>query len=283
MSKDKLSMNSRDAFNTIRESLSELYGSRESDSISYLVLEKLYGQSRIDILAATEIKTDTLFTRTIEELLTGKPVQYVIGNADFHGLEFLVDQSVLIPRSETEELVDLIVRENDIINPRILDIGTGSGCIAVSLMMNISGSKATALDVSKDALRMAQKNADRHNVNIEICEMDILTPTRLGPFDIIVSNPPYVRNSERVQMQKHVLDFEPDSALFVEDEDPLIFYKAISDFALEALSNKGRLYLEINEAFGDPICDLLQGRGFTEVKIIKDIHGRDRFAKTLLP
>ncbi|MDR1742272.1 MAG: peptide chain release factor N(5)-glutamine methyltransferase [Dysgonamonadaceae bacterium] len=216
----------------------------------------------------------------IERLKNYEPLQYILGETEFYGLPFQVTRSVLIPRPETEELVEWILSENRKTNPSILDIGTGSGCIAVTLAKQIPGAKVTAWDLSKDALATASENARRNNVEVEFAERNVLLPADKTPtFDIIVSNPPYVAESEKAGMDRVVLDYEPHTALFVPDNDALIFYRSIADMAFRQLNPEGRLYFEINRAKGKEIVALLKDKGFENVVLKKDISRNDRMIR----
>ncbi len=224
-----------------------------------------------------------LLQKAIERLKTFEPIQYIIGNSYFYGLTFFVNKSVLIPRPETEELVEMIVKshkwhQNTL---KILDIGTGSGCIAVSLAKFLKNSEVFAIDNSPEALKVAKKNAFENGVEIFFIEDDILSPKSIindMQFDIIVSNPPYVTDSEKPLMQPNVLNFEPDSALFVPDDNPLIYYKKILEFAQKKLNLNGNLYFEINQNYGRELIDLMN-QIFPKSKLIliKDLSGNDRF------
>jgi len=224
-----------------------------------------------------------LLQKAIERLKTFEPIQYIIGNSYFYGLTFFVNKSVLIPRPETEELVEMIVKshkghQNTL---KILDIGTGSGCIAVYLAKFLKNSEVFAIDNSPEALKVAKKNAFENGVEIFFIEDDILSPKSIindMQFDIIVSNPPYVTDSEKPLMQPNVLNFEPDSALFVPDDNPLIYYKKISEFAQKKLNLNGNLYFEINQNYGRELIDLMN-QIFPKSKLIliKDLSGNDRF------
>ncbi len=224
-----------------------------------------------------------LLQKAIERLKTFEPIQYIIGNSYFYGLTFFVNKSVLIPRPETEELVEMIVKshkwhQNTL---KILDIGTGSGCIAVSLAKFLKNSEVFAIDNSPEALKVAKKNAFENGVEIFFIEDDILSPKSIindMQFDIIVSNPPYVTDSEKPLMQPNVLNFEPDTALFVPDDNPLIYYKKISEFAQKKLNLNGNLYFEINQNYGRELIDLMN-QIFPKSKLIliKDLSGNDRF------
>lgn len=224
-----------------------------------------------------------LLQKAIERLKTFEPIQYIIGNSYFYGLTFFVNKSVLIPRPETEELVEMIVKSHKVHQNtlKILDIGTGSGCIAVSLAKFLKNSEVFAIDNSPEALKVAKKNAFENGVEIFFIEDDILSPKSIindMQFDIIVSNPPYVTDSEKPLMQPNVLNFEPDTALFVPDDNPLIYYKKISEFAQKKLNLNGNLYFEINQNYGRELIDLMN-QIFPKSKLIliKDLSGNDRF------
>jgi release factor glutamine methyltransferase len=198
---------------------------------------------------------------------------------EFYGLPFHTVPGVLIPRPETEELVQWIIQENKLTNPVILDIGTGTGCIAISLQKNIPQSTVVACDISPVCLETAKRNSELNSAEVSVYKYDILIEIPEFEFpelDIIVSNPPYIREVEKSLMEKNVLEYEPELALFVADEKPLIFYERIADFSRIHLKNQGRLFFEINEAFGPECCAMLQGKGFTEIVQKKDIHGKDR-------
>lgn len=223
------------------------------------------------------------FQIAVERLKTYEPIQYIIGETEFFRLNFKVNNSVLIPRPETEELVDWIIKDNfNKSKVKILDIGTGSGCIAISLAKNLTNAEVFALDVSQKAISIAEKNAINNEAKVEFIIQDILNvKSNFGnnKFDIIVSNPPYVRMQEKEQMQANVLDYEPHLALFVEDNDALIFYKATVEFSKEFLNQKGQLYFEINEYLGKTTSKLLQEANFTNIELRKDISEKDRMLK----
>ena len=213
----------------------------------------------------------------VSELLKHKPIQYILGETEFCGLPFKVNQSVLIPRQETEELVLWIAEENPQAK-NILDLCTGSGCIAVSLAKKLKNAHLTGVDISLDALFVAEENAEQNNVRVDFLSDNILHPhfSLNRKFDVIVSNPPYVRETEKRQMHSRVLDYEPSLALFVDDENPLLFYQALARIGTTHLRDKGTLYLEINEAYGKEITTLLQQNGYQNIILKKDIHGKDR-------
>ncbi|SDR82884.1 peptide chain release factor N(5)-glutamine methyltransferase [Winogradskyella sediminis] len=273
--------------------LDAIYGQHEVNSFFYLCTEHYLDIARIQLtlepeLAITKPETETFF-KTLEHLKQQKPIQYLLGETEFFGLPFKVNAHVLIPRPETEELVDLIIRSvtSSAVekSTEILDIGTGSGCIAISLAKNLPNAKVYALDVSPDALKTAKQNAKLNNVDITFIEANILDQTchsaldAESTFNIIVSNPPYVRNLEKQEIQPNVLDNEPHLALFVEDDNPLIFYKAITEFAVKNLKPKGQLYFEINQYLGKETKQLLVDAEFEAIELLKDLNGNDRMLK----
>ena len=228
----------------------------------------------------------------VKELLKNRPIQYIIGETEFCGMRFFVNENVLIPRPETQEMVEMIAsiarRDNACVirtECKIIDIGTGSGCIAISLAKLIPNSDVTAVDVSEKALEVAKKNAEANGVNVHFVLDDILNPhvkthgRASQQFDIIVSNPPYVCESEKTEMRANVLDHEPSSALFVPDSDPLIFYRKILEFAQKALKPDGQIWFEINEKFGKETAELCREKGFKNVEIIKDFRGKERIVR----
>ena len=267
------------------KSLLPFYDEMEAESFFYLVLENNQQLKRIDLAldADKEFSEDeiSIWTTILEKLKTQIPIQYILGTTHFYGSEFLVDENVLIPRPETEELVDWIVKLNSKIskkkNLRILDIGTGSGCIAISLAKNIPNSEVFAIDVSEKALAVAEKNALLNTVSLTFLLKNILETTSLDQkFDIIVSNPPYVRNLEKSEIYSNVLDNEPHLALFVADDDALIFYKKIAELAATNLNPNGQLFFEINQYLGKETQDLLESLGLKNRELRKDIYGNDR-------
>lgn len=256
----------------------------ERNSLANMVLDHFFDvdSTRLAINEPLEFEADVLdrIGKVIGRLQNNEPIQYILGEADFYGRKFYVDSHVLIPRQETELLVDAIIKENSGGEPVIVDIGTGSGCIAVSLKMALKKALVTGLDVSQKALDCAKKNAARHGAGVNWQVADILLE-ELSPavFDIVVSNPPYVREGEKPRMQKNVLDYEPHLALFVPDSDPLIYYRAIAQKAFSALRTGGKIYLEINEAFGDEVVKLLENQGFGQVVVWQDLQQKDRIVK----
>ena len=269
----------------IQSELQGLYPDTEIKSFSNLIIEKVSGFSRTEII----VNKNTLFSveqrhvieNFIEKLKEYVPIQYILGETEFFGLPFHVNESVLIPRPETEELVDWIRNENDRnANPGILDIGTGSGCIAISLKHEFTNATVDAFDISEKALETAQNNATLNKLEVTFSKVDILnTPEMEQKWDIIVSNPPYVTELEKSEISPNVLDYEPHLALFVPDNDPLLFYRCIAIFAQQHLKPKGKLYFEINRQFGKATVDLLTAMGFGNVELRKDISGNDRMVR----
>ena len=272
-------------------SLEDLYPIEELHSIFYLLAEKQLNLSRIDIalqLDDTLTSDDEInFNQAIDRLKIYEPVQYILGETEFFGYPFLVNKQVLIPRPETEELVSWIIDDVDKKETTILDIGTGSGCIAISLAKKLKSAVVSAIDISNKAIEVAKKNALINNVNVKYSSVDVLNfEDKLvlqdkwkSKFDIIVSNPPYVRMQEKKLMQLNVIDHEPDIALFVEDDDPLLFYRRISELSRQYLKHNGTLYLEINEYLGVEMEKMLNEAGFKHVELKKDMFGKNRMIK----
>ncbi|MBC8769445.1 peptide chain release factor N(5)-glutamine methyltransferase [Arenibacter sp. BSSL-BM3] len=271
--------------------LDPVFPKGEVDSFFYLVIEHYLGLERFVLvmepnLVVSKENEEPLFY-VLSQLKEERPIQHILGKAHFCELEFYVDQNVLIPRPETEELVYWILeelqRQDSTKEIKILDIGTGSGCIGISLAKNLSNAKVVAMDISKKAIQVAERNAKKNNVDIEFVEGDILSILDFeGKFDVIVSNPPYVRELEKVEMKNNVLDHEPESALFVSDRDPLIFYKKIVQFGVDHLKKKGVLYFEINQYLGEETKELLGNGKFSEIELRKDMFGNDRMLKGML-
>ncbi|MCL1868492.1 MAG: peptide chain release factor N(5)-glutamine methyltransferase [Paludibacter sp.] len=258
------------------------YSAAEITVLKSMILEKLTSLPLTEILRDENFHlTDSQFAdfkQIVKSLQGNKPIQYIFEKAYFYGMEFIVNQQVLIPRPETEELVEWILKENK--TAKILDIGTGSGCIAVTLAAKNRDLQLCALDFSKEALKVAQQNAEIYNVNISFLENDILQiPHFEQKWDIIVSNPPYISENEKFTMQKSVVDFEPHAALFVNEEKPLIFYEKILQFAKNQLVPNGKIYFEIHKNFGNQMESLLQQFGFKNIVLKKDISGNDRMIK----
>lgn len=271
------------------QALSPIYGDDEGESFFYLILEDKNQLKRIDLALQPDLEFSQqelmVWNALLEQLILEIPVQYLLGNTSFYGLEFEVNDNVLIPRSETEELVEWIVTDSlnrsDTKSFKILDIGTGSGCIAIALARNIPNAQVYAIDVSENALATAKKNAANNDVKVTFLLQNILETKDLNQqFDIIVSNPPYVRNLEKQEIKKNVLDNEPHLALFVEDDDALIFYRKIAELAQKNLVPGGQLYFEINQYLGKETVALLDDLHFKNTQLRKDIYGNNRMTKS---
>jgi release factor glutamine methyltransferase len=277
------------------DGLSSIYGLEEARSLSWLSISFVCKLERAKYLSIKQEEipsedAEQLFT-ILQQLLEGKPIQYILGETEFYDLTFKVNPDVLIPRPETEELVDWALITSRIINGetevlKILDIGTGSGCIPISIKKYIPLADITAIDISETALNTARQNADLNHTEINFIHDDILNPSNLElintQYDLILSNPPYVTDSEKEQMLDNVLKHEPHTALFVPNNDPLLFYRAIADFALNHLKKNGFLFLEINENFGQETISLLNEKGFKEIELRQDMGGKDRMIKAVL-
>lgn len=271
--------------------LFSLYDEKEVERFFYLTLEQFHQIKRIDLALNPDMEMDAQqllrWENVVVELKKQKPIQYILGETEFYGLPFLVNGNTLIPRPETEELVDLIIVESQKSkvesqvlkdkNVSILDIGTGSGCIAISLAKNLPNATVFALDVSEKALEVARKNAELNKAEVHFIQKNILETDDLEQqFDIIVSNPPYVRMLEKEEIKANVLDYEPHLALFVDDNDALLFYRKIAQLAQKNLAKNGKLYFEINQYLGKETVELLEQLDFKDVRLIKDIYGNDR-------
>ncbi|MEZ7498852.1 peptide chain release factor N(5)-glutamine methyltransferase [Flavobacterium sp. Arc3] len=270
------------------QELLPIYDEGEAESFFYLILEEKRQLKRIDLALDPQLvflnEEITLWNSILEQLKLEIPIQYLLGKTSFYGLEFEVNDDVLIPRPETEELVEWIIQStmSEVTNTKrnVLDIGTGSGCIAISLAKAIPNAKVYAIDVSEKALAIAKRNAVLNQVNVTFITQNILETEDLNrQFDIIVSNPPYVRNLEKQEIKKNVLDNEPHLALFVEDDDALIFYKKIAALAQKNLSDKGQLFFEINQYLGKDMVALLEKMNFKNIELRKDIYGNDRMIR----
>jgi release factor glutamine methyltransferase len=272
-----------------------VYETQEAKEIVFWLLEHELGLKKIDILSNRLINStkNIDWDSIVKRLNNHEPIQYILRETTFYGRRFLVDDSVLIPRPETEELVDYVCRwerETQRIGAekKLIDIGTGSGCIAISLAKELSNAQVWGYDISEKALVTAQRNAELNQAsNVSFEKVDILqylskkTKSELH-FDIIVSNPPYVTKQEAAQMRSNVLNFEPHLALFVEDNDPLIFYQAIANFAIHTLKEDGLVMVEINESLGEDTAEVFRQVGFPDTELIKDIHQKNRFVKAAL-
>ncbi|MDN3583276.1 peptide chain release factor N(5)-glutamine methyltransferase [Mucilaginibacter flavus] len=288
----------KDVFEDYKQ-LNNIYSANETEAITLLVISEITALSKASIKALPERELNTEQAERLNailiDLLTGKPVQYILGVTEFYGLPFKVNANVLIPRPETEELVEWILLEGERLKAKgerfsgaILDIGTGSGCIAISLKKNMPDARVSAIDISEGALQTAKENADLNMVDINFIHLDILNPSLtinhspLTTYQIIVSNPPYVTLEDKKQMHSNVTDFEPHTALFVPEDDPLLFYRTIADFALVNLAKDGLLFFEINESLGTETVQLLRDKGFINIELRQDMSGRDRMIKAVL-
>lgn len=264
--------------------LEPLYGNGEARAITDYVLDVCFGLSKADILCGavdemTAEKTAEL-NKIFGRLMEGEPVQYVLGRAEFSGRWFSVRPGVLIPRPETEELCAWITADSKVsASPKVLDIGTGSGCIAITLQLDMPESKVTAWDISADALDVAHENAQQLGANVNFVKQDALNAKPEGEWDVIVSNPPYICEKEKKDMAVNVLEHEPHTALFVPDTDPLLFYRAITRLAVQTLNKGGRLYFEINPIYADDTCRMMRAEGMTAVELRSDMYGKQRMAK----
>lgn len=271
-------------YSYFQEKLNHLYSESECRLLANLTLEYILEISRSELLLARESRvseSDLLRIRTIvKELQEEKPIEYILEEAEFHGMRLKVTPAVLIPRPETEELIRFIEKQIPSAK-RILDIGTGSGCIPIALKKIFSQAKVYGMDVSEEALEIARFNSQKQDLNIEWLNDSILEPKIdfEEPFDLIVSNPPYVLNSDRKEMRANVLQFEPHLALFVPDEDPLLFYKAIIKFCEKYLKKGGALYFETHEKYAIPIKQLFLDADYISVEVLKDFYGKDRIVK----
>ena len=267
--------------------LGKTYPEPEINALISIIIRSVFGISELKRLVLSEIpvtgKQQQKIINICRELKDGKPVQYVLGETSFYNCTIKVNSETLIPRPETEELVDLIIRENRGFRGKIIDIGTGTGCIAIALAVNLPGSSVTGIDISESAVALAKENAQLNNVQITFTVSDIFDEqVRLpGKTDIIVSNPPYITESEKRLVARNVIDYEPHTALFVPDSNPLVYYRAITMFAVNNLAAGGKIYFEINEAMGNSLVRFLESMGYSKAEIVKDINGKDRIVKTI--
>jgi len=264
-----------------RQELSTVSDDRKITSWYYISMEDLLEYNRSDcIINSNQVLNKIQLSKIkqiVAELKTHKPIQYILGKTEFYGLKIKVNEHTLIPRPETEQLVDWILKENFV---AALDIGTGSGCIPIALAKH-KDAKVLAIDVSEDALLIAEENAKNNEVEIDFIHQDILQTNYLQKVDLIVSNPPYVLESEKEKMQENVLDYEPELALFVEDKNPLIFYKKIASLAINFLNENGKLFFEINAKFGKETIEMLADIGFVNIELKKDMNDKDRMIKAI--
>ncbi len=268
--------------------LSLIYSLQECEQIFFLLLEDMFSISRIDYSlekqSLVEEGQEQKIKLVLQELKTNKPIQHILGYGYFFERRFKVSKDVLIPRQETEELVDLMLKSHQNKSLQVLDIGTGTGCIPISLKLENLLLNISSIDVSAEALSIAKKNAKDLNADVNFSQLDILNAKEWDLFkdnslDVIVSNPPYVRYQEKLEMHKNVVNFDPELALYVDDKKPLIFYEKITRFASVKLKKRGVLYFEINEVFGKEVQEVLKKHRFILIKIIKDMQGKDRFVK----
>ena len=269
----------------IAKELAGVYKEQETNALAHIIIKTVTGITKLHqlydsgyLLTSEEAQKIIEFTA---ELKTGRPVQYILGETIFYNCTIKVNSSTLIPRPETEELVDLVIKENKEYKGNIIDFGTGSGCIAIALAANLPFSSVTGVEISDDAISIAHENAVLNNVNVSFIKSDIFNfdQEAVSKAGIIVSNPPYVRNSEKVHMGKNVLDFEPHLALFVTDSDPLVYYKSILNLADKILLPGGRLYFEINESMGKSMIQLLESYEYTGIEVFPDINDKERIIK----
>ena len=275
----------KEAIEQLRSGLAGVAEPQEVQAMIRVICEDIFNYDPVDVALRQESELPDFAEQRVADIIARlrrhEPLQYIVGTARFHGHRFKVTPATLIPRPETEQLVDLIIDENPGSDLRVLDMGTGSGCIAISLARALKFAQVDALDISRDALAVARENADTLKVKVRFFESDMLAPQPSATYDIIVSNPPYICWSEREAMEPNVKDYEPGQALFVPDNDPLLFYKEIAPYAARSLEPGGRLYLEINQRFGAEVKRLLEDNGFDEVRIIEDSFGKVRFAAAI--
>lgn len=279
------SISSKILFNNTTKRLSAIIEAQEAVEISFRLLVYYFGFSKTQVLADYPIHNydREIFENSVLRLLAHEPIQYVLGEAEFCDLIFKVNPAVLIPRPETEELVRIVLKDSHSIDhANVLDLGTGSGCIPITIKKNKPLFEIFAADISPNALSLAHENAQIHHIKINFIEADMLTIQpfeQLPMLDIIISNPPYVLPTEKLQMLPHVLDFEPHLALFVPQNDPLKYYRAAMEIAHLKLKPKGRIYFEINQTLGNEMKELMLGMNFTTIEIIQDMNNKVRFAK----
>lgn len=273
-----------DFYKLFREKLKNIYPVKEAEQIFFIIAEGMLGFSKTKALTEhikLNDKQKNILFSSLDKLARGLPVQYITRQTEFYGCKIHLNNNVLIPRPETEELVSLFISENKLNKPDILDAGTGSGCIAIAVKKNIAGANLYATDISIKALNIARKNAKANGVNANFKKMDLSDRKKWNifkmKFDYIISNPPYVTESEKKQMRINVLDHEPHQALFVPDDNPFLFYKLLAEFGKTILNDHGKMYLEINENSGHPLLRLFRSFGFDNCRLVKDINGKGRF------
>lgn len=281
-------LKARELFDALLSRLRTDYDQHEADNVLFLALEDKLKISRAQWLANRTLRLEEKQMHElygiIDRLNRHEPIQYILGQTSFFGMTFIVNPSVLIPRPETEELVQLAINDKPDKDAKLLDIGTGSGCIAVSLKKNLPHTTVHALDNSAEALQVAKANAQLNGCEILFFQSDILRePFPGGEYDVLVSNPPYVCVKEKALMERNVLDFEPKNALFVPDESPLLFYERIMELGKTHLKAGGKLYFEINEQFGEEIKALFAQAGYGGIRVFQDLNGKDRMARAVRP
>ena len=271
------------------QKLFKFYDERETEVFIFMLIEEYTGILKLDIFMDPEqtINESELLKIhfAVKDLMNYKPIQYILGKTEFYGLPILVNTNVLIPRPETEELVDWVINDTKQNQEyRVLDIGSGSGCIAIALKHTLPNLNIQAIDFSLGAIEVAEQNAKMNQANVSFHHINLLDKSewgKLGYYDIIISNPPYVRHAEKSQMRKNVLNYEPGSAFFVDDKNPLIFYNSIAEFAQSYLNKNGSLYCEINQYLGDETSKLFESFGFKDIQLKKDLKGNNRFIKAV--
>jgi release factor glutamine methyltransferase len=279
---------------TVRKQLTKVYDRHEADAIAFLLLEERFGISKCDLLVGKDIKfspnEDAELQVILSRLGKGEPVQYVLGHTDFCGLDILVNKNVLIPRPETEGLVEwateFLTSYATTDSTRILDVCTGSGCIALAMKNKFAQADVYGIDISDGAVSVAQENSRRLSLPVNMTKADALNLSASyskTPFDLIMSNPPYVRECEKEEMETNVLDFEPHLALFVSNSDPTIFYREITKFAIDSLKHGGAIFFEVNRLFGDDVEEILRATGFISTEIRNDMFGNVRMVKGVKP
>ncbi len=280
-------MTLRDSITNIRSRLAQYYPKTEIDAFVRIIFEQIMNYSQVDtILHDSDELPDFISDKIdaiIQRLIAHEPIQYILDDAYFYGMHFHVNGDTLIPRPETEQLIDLIVEQNIAEDLRLLDIGTGSGCIAIALARTLKFPIVDAFDISKGALGIAALNAKELKAKVNFSQLDILKAEwpKAAIYDIVVSNPPYITQSERSGMDANVLDYEPHSALFVPDDNPLMFYRSIAEYSLYALKRGGKLYFEINPLFADEMVKLLTDMGYAAVTTMRDYTGKLRFTSAI--
>jgi release factor glutamine methyltransferase len=274
--------NSKEIFRDLQKQITLQEDSSEIKSILFLVLESVLGLSQSDIAAEHPVLLSESQQKKLNEVISRinaeEPVQYILGSSYFYGRKFNVNPAVLIPRSETEVLIEEVLKEVDPFSPgTILDIGTGSGCIAITLAKELPAKRVVAIDVSNDALQTAMENAQQLSAPVEFHKINALTEDfPFASIEVLVSNPPYVTTSEKTSLRKNVLNYEPHLALFVPDDDPFVFYTTIARKGYTILTGKGKAFVEINERYGNEVADIFRDAGFKNVWVVKDLQGKNR-------